>query len=206
MHRKTIITVCLISLFGGNAYAQDRQIDAGILFGEPTGLSFKLWDEEFSTLTSLAGGRQATATIRKLFNAGYSIIDELGIESDEVDEIHRYLNTDYSAFAGAIAWSFFDQSAFHLHLDYLWHRFDLFRVKEGELNLYYGLGARFKTVKDDERLGVRIPFGLDYLIPNTEFNVFLEIVPILDLTPKIKPVMNAAIGIRYVIGYMKFNR
>lgn len=206
MPQRAVIIVCLITLIGGKAYGQDRQFDAGLLFGEPTGLSFKLWDEDFSMLTSLTGGRQEAAKIRKLVNAGYSIIDAIGVESDEVDAIHRYLNRGYSAYAGAIAWSIFDLSAFHLHLDYLWHQFNLFRVEEGELNLFYGLGARFKVTRHDERLGIRFPAGLDYLIPETEFDVFLEIVPVLDLTPEIKPVMNAAIGIRYVIGYMNFKR
>ena len=91
-------------------------------------------------------------------------MSELGLKSDEVDDIHRYLNRDYTAFAGAIAWSFFDQSAFQVHLDYLHHWFDFFRVKEGELNLYYGLGARLKVLTDDSRLGVRFPAGLDPVV------------------------------------------
>jgi len=201
MHR-TILTLILLLLCSGTAQAQDRQIDAGLMVGEPTGLSFKMWDREFSMMTGLVGGRQAAASIRKLINAGYSIIDATGIESDEVDDIYRYVNKDYTAFAGAIAWSFFDQSAFHLHLDYLRHWFDFFRVDEGELYLYYGLGARLKVFRDDSRLGVRFPAGLDYLIPETELDVFLEVVPILDLYPAVKPTLNVSIGIRYVIGYV----
>lgn len=206
MHRTTLTIAALVILLGGRVQAQDRQFDAGFMLGEPVGLSFKLWDRDFSTLTGLAGGRQAAASIRKLVNAGHSIIDEIGIESDEVDDIYRYINKDYTAFAGAIAWSFFDQSAFHLHLDYLRHWFDFFRVDDGELNLYYGLGARLKVFRDDSRLGVRFPAGLDYLIPESELDVFIEVVPILDLYPAVKPTMNASIGIRYVIGYVRGDR
>ncbi len=205
--RRTILTlITIILLSGGALEAQDRQFDAGFLIGEPTGLSFKLWDRDFSTMTGLAGGRQAAASIRKLINAGYSIIGEIGIESDEIDDIYRYVNKDYTAFAGAIAWSFFDQSAFHLHLDYLRHWFDFFRVDDGELYLYYGLGARLKVFRNDSRLGVRFPAGLDYLIPETELDVFLEVVPILDLYPSVKPTLNVSIGIRYVIGYVRGER
>jgi len=199
-----LITVLLSS--AGTTEAQDRQFDAGFLVGEPTGLSFKLWDRDFSTMTRLAGGRQAAASIRSLINAGYSIIDKVGIESDEVDDIYRYVNKDYTAFAGAIAWSFFDQSSFHLHVDYLRHWFDFFRVDEGELYLYYGLGARLKVFRDDSRLGVRFPAGLDYLIPETELDVSLEVVPILDLYPAVKPTLNISVGIRYVIGYVQGER
>ncbi|MFC1628742.1 hypothetical protein ACFL3H_06470 [Gemmatimonadota bacterium] len=206
MRRICITLITLIMLSEGTIQAQDRQFDAGFLAGEPTGLSFKLWDRDFSAMTSLAGGRQASASIRRLINAGYSIIGEIGIESDEVDDIYRYVNKDYTAFAGAIAWSFFDQSAFHLHLDYLRHWFDFFRVDDGELYLYYGLGARLKVFRDDSRLGVRFPAGLDYLIPETELDIFLEVVPILDLYPTVKPSLNVSVGIRYVIGYVRGER
>ncbi|MFC1545652.1 hypothetical protein ACFL44_03080 [Gemmatimonadota bacterium] len=209
MHRtmRTLLTlVTLITLAGGSIQAQDRQLDAGFLVGEPTGLSFKLWDREFSALTDLAGGRWKAASIRKLINAGYSIIDEIGIESDEVDDVYRYINRDYTAFAGAIAWSFFDQSAFQVHIDYLRHWFDFFRVDEGELYLYYGLGARLNVFSDDSRLGVRFPAGLDYLIPETELDVFFEVVPILDLYPAVKPTMNISVGIRFMIGYVRGER
>jgi len=206
MHRAVLIIAVTLALPSGNAGAQDRQFDAGLLLGEPSGLSFKLWDREFSTLTGLAGGRQQAASLRRLANAGYSIISELGVESDEVDEIHRYLNRDYTAFAGAIAWSFFDRSAVQVHLDYLHHWFDFFRVEEGELYLYYGVGARLKVYSDDSRLGVRFPGGFDYLVPEMEFDVFLEVVPILDVYPEIKPTMNISFGIRYPIGYVRSRR
>jgi hypothetical protein len=206
MHRTALIIAIVITISGGSTRAQDRQFDAGIILGEPSGLSFKLWDREFSTLTALTGGRQQAASIRRLANAGYSIISQLGLDSDEVEEIHRYINRDYTAFAGAVAWSFFDRSAFQVHLDYLHHWFDFFRVEEGELNLYYGVGARVKVFKDDSRLGVRFPGGLDYLIPDSEFNIFLEVVPILDLYPDIKPTLNVSFGARYPIGYIRSRR
>ena len=190
---------------GRTTHVPDDSLEPGML-GEPTGLSVKLWDREFTALTELAGGRENAAAIRRLANAGFSIINEIGVESEEVDDIHRYLNRDYTAFAAGIAWSFFDQSAFQVHLDYLRHWFDFFRVEEGELYLYYGLGARLKVLTDDSRLGVRFPGGLDYLIPDTEHDVFLEVVPILDLYPEVKPTLNVSVGIRYPIGLVNPRR
>ncbi|MCU0364256.1 MAG: hypothetical protein MUE93_01075 [Ignavibacteriaceae bacterium] len=67
---------------------------------------------------------------------------------------------------------------------------------EGTLPFYYGIGARIKTA-NDTKLGVRVPLGLAYLFSNTPIDIFLEIVPILDLTPKTDFSINAAIGARY---------
>ncbi|MFC1476834.1 hypothetical protein ACFL6L_00030 [candidate division KSB1 bacterium] len=201
MYRKTAILI-LALIISVNVAAQKRQIDAGVILGEPTGLSFKVWDKRFSTITAVTDGRNNAAKVRKVFNAGHSIISELDIQNDDVDDIFRSVNTNFSAFAGAIAWSFSDEGAFQVHLDYLRHRFDLFTVKEGELLLYYGLGGRIKTEKNDTRAGIRFPVGLDYLIPETEIDLFFEIVPIMNLVPKTEFNMNAAIGLRYAIGFI----
>jgi hypothetical protein len=61
---------------------------------------------------------------------------------------------------------------------------------------YYGIGGRIKT-SDDARIGVRVPLGLAYLFQNVPVDIFLEVVPILDLTPKTDFRINAALGARY---------
>lgn len=101
-----------------------------------------------------------------------------------------------TAFDGAIAWSFLDEGAFHIHGDYLFHNFDLIDVSKGSLPFYYGLGGRIKT-EDDTRLGARIPVGLEYRFANTPLDIFIEVVPILDIAPEMDFSFNAAIGIRF---------
>ena len=71
---------------------------------------------------------------------------------------------------------------------------------------YYGLGGRVKTEKKETRAGVRFPVGLDYLIPDTELDVFFELVPVMDVTPETKFNMNAALGLRYAIGFIGRDR
>ena len=109
-----------------------------------------------------------------------------------------------NAFDFAAAWSVADESALHLHGDFLMHRFDLFRVDPGRLPLYYGIGGRIRVFDDkrflgDDRvqLGLRIPVGLDYLFEEAPFDVFLEVVPILDLLPATDFDLNASLGGRY---------
>lgn len=108
-----------------------------------------------------------------------------------------------SAIDGALAWSLDRDYNFHLHVDYLMHRYDLISVEKGQLPLYYGIGGRIKIRDDDapgdddENLGARFPVGLNYLFYNAPFDMFFEIVPILDLIPDTDFDINAAIGFRY---------
>jgi len=108
----------------------------------------------------------------------------------------KYWTGSTTAIDAALAWSFIDGGAFHIHGDYLFHNMRLISVPEGLLPFYYGIGARIKTA-NDTKLGVRVPLGLAYLFQSAPVDIFLEIVPILDLTPKTDFAINAALGARY---------
>ncbi len=118
----------------------------GIILGEPTGISAKLWI------------------------------------------------TGTTAIDGAVAWSFANESAFHIHADFLIHNFGVF---DKVVILYYGIGGRIKFRKDETRLGVRIPVGVAYDIPSTSIDLFLEIVPLLNLNPSTSFTLNGALGGRF---------
>ena len=108
----------------------------------------------------------------------------------------KYWTGSTTAIDAALAWSFIDGGAFHIHGDYLFHNMRLISVPEGLLPFYYGIGARIKTA-NNTKLGVRVPLGLAYLFQSAPIDIFLEIVPILDLTPKTDFAINAALGARY---------
>jgi hypothetical protein len=108
----------------------------------------------------------------------------------------KHWTSNTTAFDAAIAWSFINEGAFHIHADYLLHSFNLINVPEGKLPFYYGIGGRLKT-SDKTRLGVRVPLGLAYLFQTTPVDIFLEIVPILDFIPETYFRINAALGARY---------
>ncbi|MFH1213581.1 MAG: hypothetical protein V1681_05810 [Candidatus Neomarinimicrobiota bacterium] len=121
----------------------------GIMIGEPTGFSAKLW------------------------------------KSDKV------------AYDAGLAWSFGNNnSAIHVHADYLIQNKNWLKIESITLPVYYGLGFRAK-VGDEFRLGVRVPFGIDYFFNGNVFDVFFEIVPVLDLLPGTGFGINGAIGVRY---------
>lgn len=108
----------------------------------------------------------------------------------------KYWTSSTTAFDAALAWSFIDGGAFHIHADYIFHNFNLIRISEGKLPFYYGIGGRIKTA-DKFRFGVRVPLGLAYMFNTAPVDIFLEVVPILDLAPKTDFKINAAIGARY---------
>ena len=100
------------------------------------------------------------------------------------------------AIDGAVAWSIGEDSKLYLQSDYLWHRFDAFDVEQDKVALYYGVGGRIRF-EDDINLGIRIPIGIDYIFINSPFDIFIEIAPILNLTPSTSINLNGGIGARF---------
>lgn len=148
---KRIIPFILLILLSVSTmnFSQERGFGAGIIIGEPTGLSGKLW---------LLGG---------------------------------------NALDMAAAWSFKGNGALLLQADYVFHTFNLIKVESGKLPLYYGIGGRIILHDNDTYLGIRVPVGLDYMFNNAPVDIFVEIVPILDLTPATDFDIGAGIGVRY---------
>ncbi len=121
----------------------------------------------------------------------------LGISVGEPTGLSGKLWTgNNTAIDGALAWSFGHEDAFHLHSDFLVHNYKWIKVSEGRLPVYYGIGGRIK-MEDDSKVGVRIPVGLNYQFADAPLDIFLEIVPILEMVPATDFNMNAAIGIRF---------
>ena len=122
----------------------------GVIFGEPTGLTAKIW------------------------------------------------TTENTAFDLGAAWSWSGNGHFHIYGDYLFHNFGIFDVSKGTLPVYIGLGARilFRENQDD-KIGVRLPIGIEYFFEDWPVAVFGEVVPILDLAPETTGDISGGIGVRF---------
>ena len=101
-----------------------------------------------------------------------------------------------AAIDGAIAWSFGDGDAFHFHVDYLFHDFDMFSARKGDLVFYYGFGGRIKA-QEKSRVGVRVPLGISYIFEKVPLDIFLELAPGIDLSPSTDFWIHGSIGFRY---------
>ena len=102
------------------------------------------------------------------------------------------------AIDAAAALSIVGNGSFQVHADYLFHNFSLLKSKEfkGLNPVYFGVGGRIK-LDEDTFVGIRIPFGISYLFADAPVDLFVEVVPILDVAPDTDLDINAAIGVRF---------
>ena len=101
-----------------------------------------------------------------------------------------------SAIDAALAWSFLNETTFHVHVDYILHTDAL--TRRSDMPAYYGIGGRIRTGGHrDDRIGVRVVGGLAYYLPESPIDIFLEIAPIIDFTPSTDFQINGGIGARY---------
>jgi hypothetical protein len=115
-----------------------------------------------------------------------------------------FLNSG-NALAFGLAWSLEGDNELHVQGDYLYHNYDLIQVDQGELPLYFGVGGRIKINEGKDRngndrednVGIRFPVGLDYIFDGAPFDIFMEIVPILDVAPDTDFDLNGALGGRF---------
>jgi hypothetical protein len=137
----------------------------------------------------LLSGQLPAATQPRGFGLGVIIGEPTGIS------FKKWMNTS-QALDGAVAWSFGHEDAFHLHLDYLFHNRRLIIIDRNVIPFYYGIGGRFKF-GDSNTFGIRFPLGLTVFIVEAPIDLFLEVVPIMNLAPETDLDLNAAIGARY---------
>ena len=63
--------------------------------------------------------------------------------------------------------------------------------------MYWGLGAKIKDNKKDIELGVRAVGGVTYDFPHHPVDIFIEVIPVIELTPDAGLGIDAGVGIRY---------
>jgi len=108
-----------------------------------------------------------------------------------------HLNKE-NALTFGLAWSFSGKGHMHIHTDYIFHKFGVINVDSGQMPLYFGVGGRIRFREDDKNeIGIRVPIGLAYIFEETPIDLFVEIVPILDLNPDTDLSLSAAIGARF---------
>ncbi len=118
--------------------------------------------------------------------------------------------TGSSAIVVSGAYSFGGDDELRIQADYLMHNFKLLRElvprsARSRFSLYYGIGARMridditegKVFDDDVDLGIRFPLGIGYRFREAPLGVFLEFVPVLDVSPDSEWIWRSAFGVRY---------
>jgi hypothetical protein len=156
-----LFAAALLFLVTGQTSAQERKFGLGVIIGEPSGLSAKLWTSPSTAFD---------------FGLGWSVGG---------DRISRY---DGSYNGG---------TRVHVHMDYLWHSFDAIESSE-RFPLYYGIGGRVNTGAGyNSSAAVRGVIGVVWLPRETPVDIFLEVVPSLQLTSSTGFAIDAGLGARY---------
>lgn len=84
----------------------------------------------------------------------------------------------------------------HFHMDYLWHSQNAIRSTQ-RFPVYYGLGFRFNSGAGyEESFGARGVFGIAWWPRDTPLDLFIELVPVFQLTPVTGFGIDAGLGIR----------
>lgn len=153
------------------------------------------------TLGVLAGSVQADATSTTSYSGaadGTPKFEVGAIFGEPTGLSLKYWMSDTMALDGGVGWSFSHEDDLHLHSDVLWHKFDVFNVSKGQLPLYFGVGARMKFRDNrDDLFGIRFPIGISYLFEDAPVSLFLEVAPVLDVSPDTDGELTAGIGVRF---------
>ncbi len=144
---RKLFLILFLAAFSLHIYSQDEGFGLGLILGQPTGLSAKIWTGE------------------------------------------------HTAIDAAMAWSFADTGFLRVHADMLGHTFSI-DVDQGQLPIYFGLGAKL-VFSSNLEVGVRIPVGISYLFDSAPIDVFVEVVPGLNLIPATTFFIEGGIGARY---------
>jgi len=156
MKNGLVVTIVVACICTSVAAAAPGLIGLGIMGGEPSGFSAKLW---------------------------------LG---------------DHVALDGALGYAYlWDKAGVHMHGDLLLHTGSLLPSLVGFLPLYAGAGVRVKLangVDNPREVGLRVPFGAEYVLPIIPLGFFFELAPILDFAPGVAFNGNGSLGVRYYFG------
>jgi hypothetical protein len=157
MMKNLVVVAIVVGCIGMSvAAAAPGLIGLGVMGGEPSGFSAKLW---LGSHVALDGG------------IGYAYL--------------------------------WNKAGVHLHGDLLLHTGSLLPSLVGFLPLYAGAGVRVRLangVENPREVGLRVPFGAEYVLPIVPLGIFFELAPILDFAPGIAFNGNAALGVRYYFG------
>lgn len=123
----------------------------------------------------------------------------LGIILGEPTGINlKMFMSERNALNFGVAWSLSGNNDLHLQGDYLLHWYGKINPEVGRMPIYAGLGARIKLRENaDDNFGIRIPVGLAYEFADAPFDIFGELVPLLELTPDTDFDLEGAIGARF---------
>ncbi|MFC1585769.1 hypothetical protein ACFL5V_09500 [Fibrobacterota bacterium] len=107
----------------------------------------------------------------------------------------KYWLSQTTAVDAALAYSLMGRGHIYLHADHLWHFSEIIDIEQNIL-AYIGIGPSVKVGDHDGLLRARVPLGIELLLGGTG-DIFVELVPVLELIPATDVDFDAGIGARF---------
>ncbi|HDQ25862.1 MAG TPA: DUF3996 domain-containing protein [bacterium] len=102
-----------------------------------------------------------------------------------------------TAIEAALAWNF-SHSWITFQMDYLFmHNYSIFKIKEGKMPLFVGIGGYASLASNWISAGVRVPVGIAYEFRQSPVDIFLQVAPTLVVIPGTHFDVGGGIGVRY---------
>lgn len=190
MNRKLLVTIFFgvtLVIMGtiSQIEASSKQFGIGFAVGQPTDLSAKYW---LSGNTALDFGLG--------WSTGYGY-DRYG---DCWDQGYYNRHSGYCNDRGYYYSDYNDRNGYrglHLHMDYLFHNFNVFRSSE-RIPLFYGPGISVNFWNHgDVNLGIRGDIGIAWMPHTAPFDIFFELAPVMMIVPGTFFDFNAGLGGRF---------
>ncbi len=193
---QNLLCLLLVLACAQGAIAQARSFGLGFMVGDPTGLNMKYFlDTKHAIDVGLGWGNGYWGDRRYRYYTGDDRCYDPGYYNANRDECRRrYAYGDY------------DRSrSFHLHMDYLFHNYNVIRAKH-PFPIYYGPGLRLNMWdyhhpyygrEWDSEFGIRMVIGLAFMPRNAPFDLFFELAPVLNLIPNTRFKPEVGLGARF---------
>ncbi len=112
----------------------------------------------------------------------------------------KYFIKKKLAVDGILGWNLSGGSDLWLFSDLLFQHFKIETGPRNSLNIYYGPGISIR-LGSNPNMGARLIVGLEYFIPQTPLELFLELGPQIDLIPNTKADFTLGLGMRFFLNW-----
>jgi hypothetical protein len=159
-----------------NSLEHRRKIGIGLMIGEPIGINLKFWSRRSCDVEVMLKYLSDFLRFWPQSESGWMPLKR--------------------SWVLAAAYPIFPDGFLHVHLDHLWHNYNLGPTEIGWLPFYYGTGARARF-GDGDIFGIRGVLGVGLLFFDLPAEAFVELAPIVDFFPDWGMDFNMVVGMRF---------
>ena len=98
-----------------------------------------------------------------------------GILGEPTGLTSKFMFNNTSGIDAGVGWETSADNEFHIYGSYPYHLYDITNLPKGYLSLYFGASLRhIYREKKDDKFGVRISLGIEYLFENVFLGAFFS--------------------------------